>query len=100
MYTRAGRFEKVKGRAERVLRVHSVPLMIPFDKALGDLGLAEQIRICPVQSGYPSPKLVNLVLRQVRGKSYLFEASAARDVSGDPAPLKRRAARLRRKPER
>lgn len=52
--------------------------MIPFDKALADLGLAEQIHICPVQSGYPSPKLVNLVLRQVRGKSFLFEASAAR----------------------
>ncbi|HEX4476022.1 MAG TPA: MBL fold metallo-hydrolase, partial [Polyangiaceae bacterium] len=53
--------------------------MIPFETALGNLGLRDNLFICPVQSGYPSPKLVNLVLRKYGGKSYLFEASAARD---------------------
>jgi glyoxylase-like metal-dependent hydrolase (beta-lactamase superfamily II) len=51
--------------------------MIPFEKALAGLGVASEVTVCPVQSGYPSPKLVNLVLRQRRGKAYLFEASAA-----------------------
>jgi glyoxylase-like metal-dependent hydrolase (beta-lactamase superfamily II) len=53
--------------------------MIPFETALGNLGLRDNLFICPVQSGYPSPKLVNLVLRKYGGESYLFEASAARD---------------------
>jgi glyoxylase-like metal-dependent hydrolase (beta-lactamase superfamily II) len=53
--------------------------MVPFEVALEDLGLTENIAICPVGSGYPSPKTINLVLRKVRGKTYLFEASAARE---------------------
>ena len=53
--------------------------MIPFDRALQELGLSEHIFICPVPSGYPSPKLINLVLRKMHGRSYLFEASAAYD---------------------
>jgi glyoxylase-like metal-dependent hydrolase (beta-lactamase superfamily II) len=53
--------------------------MVPFERALESLGLADIFSICPVPSGYPSPKLVNLVLRRHRGKAYLFEASAARD---------------------
>lgn len=38
----------------------------------------------PVISGYPSPKYINLVLRRVGGRTFLFEASAARDdiISG------------------
>lgn len=56
-----------------------MPGMVPFEVALEDLGLAEAIAICPVGSGYPSPKLINLVLRRHRGKTYLFEASAARE---------------------
>jgi glyoxylase-like metal-dependent hydrolase (beta-lactamase superfamily II) len=53
--------------------------MVPFDVALEKLGLSETIAICPVGSGYPSPKLINLVLRKLRGKSFLFESSAARE---------------------
>src|SRR5450432_3263607 len=53
--------------------------MVPFDAALASLGLCEEVFILPVASGYPSPKLVNLVLRKRRGKAFLFEASAARD---------------------
>src|SRR4051812_31817242 len=52
--------------------------MVPFDKALSDLGIAAEVAICPVPSGYPSPKLVNLVLRKRRDRTFLFEASAAR----------------------
>ncbi|MBM4361366.1 MAG: MBL fold metallo-hydrolase [Deltaproteobacteria bacterium] len=52
--------------------------MVPFERALADLGLEESIHILPVPSGYPSPKLVNLVLRRHGGRAYLFEASAAR----------------------
>jgi glyoxylase-like metal-dependent hydrolase (beta-lactamase superfamily II) len=58
--------------------------MVPFEVALRDLGLADVISICPVGSGYPSPKIINLVLRRLRGKSLLFEASAAReDIVGE-----------------
>jgi glyoxylase-like metal-dependent hydrolase (beta-lactamase superfamily II) len=53
--------------------------MVPFDKALADLGLSADVVICPVQSGYPSPKVINLVLWRRRGKWFLFEASAARE---------------------
>src|ERR1043165_34702 len=52
--------------------------MVPFDKALSDLGIAGEVVICPVPSGYPSPKLVNLVLRKRRKQAFLFEASASR----------------------
>src|ERR1044071_9718711 len=52
--------------------------MVPFDKALSDLGIAGEVVICPVPSGYPSPKLVNLVLRKRRNEAFLFEASASR----------------------
>jgi glyoxylase-like metal-dependent hydrolase (beta-lactamase superfamily II) len=58
--------------------------MVPFDTALESLGLAEEVFILPVTSGYPSPKLINLVLRKRRGKAFLFEASVAReDVVAD-----------------
>jgi glyoxylase-like metal-dependent hydrolase (beta-lactamase superfamily II) len=53
--------------------------MEPFEVALERLGLVENIAICPVHSGYPSPKLINLVVRKLRGRTYLFEASAARE---------------------
>lgn len=53
--------------------------MIPFEAALSDMGLADTYTVCPVSSGYPSPKLVNLVLRRGFGNTYLFESSAARD---------------------
>lgn len=53
--------------------------MVPFQDALKGLGLADTLFICPVQSGYPSPKLINLVLRKTPGKTFLFEASAARE---------------------
>jgi glyoxylase-like metal-dependent hydrolase (beta-lactamase superfamily II) len=52
--------------------------MVPFDAALSALGISTDVSICPVQSGYPTPKLVNLVLRKRHGKAYLFESSAAR----------------------
>ena len=53
--------------------------MIPFERAFSELGIAGDIFICPVQSGYPSPKLINLVLRKRADSWFLFEASAARD---------------------
>jgi glyoxylase-like metal-dependent hydrolase (beta-lactamase superfamily II) len=40
--------------------------------------MAGEVTICPVPSGYPSPKLVNLVLRRRRNQAFLFEASASR----------------------
>lgn len=52
--------------------------MIPFATALSQLGLSDSIAICPVQSGYPSPKYINLVLRRHQETVFLFEASAAR----------------------
>jgi glyoxylase-like metal-dependent hydrolase (beta-lactamase superfamily II) len=58
--------------------------MVPFDTALESLGVAEQVFVLPVASGYPSPKVVNLVLRKRRGNAYLFESSCAReDVLAD-----------------
>jgi glyoxylase-like metal-dependent hydrolase (beta-lactamase superfamily II) len=53
--------------------------MVPFERALADFGISSTVAICPVQSGYPSPKLVNLVLRRRGSQTFLFEASAARD---------------------
>jgi glyoxylase-like metal-dependent hydrolase (beta-lactamase superfamily II) len=53
--------------------------MVPFEAAFESLGIAEDVSIIPVASGYPSPKLVNLVLRKRRGRAFLFEASAARE---------------------
>ncbi len=52
--------------------------MIPFSQALEDLGLSGHISVLPVQSGYPSPKYINLVLRRHGGTTYLFESSASR----------------------
>ncbi|HEX3596888.1 MAG TPA: MBL fold metallo-hydrolase, partial [Polyangiaceae bacterium] len=58
--------------------------MVPFDKALAELGLSKEIAICPVQSGYPAPKVINLVLYRRQATWFLFEASAARpDVIAD-----------------
>jgi glyoxylase-like metal-dependent hydrolase (beta-lactamase superfamily II) len=67
-------------------------IVIPFEQALGALGLAETIAICPVPSGYPSPKQINLVLRQHGGKNLLFEASANTEdvVAETRAHLERR----------
>jgi glyoxylase-like metal-dependent hydrolase (beta-lactamase superfamily II) len=53
--------------------------MVPFETAFESLGIAAEISIIPVSSGYPSPKQVNLVLRKRHGSAYLFEASAARE---------------------
>jgi glyoxylase-like metal-dependent hydrolase (beta-lactamase superfamily II) len=50
----------------------------PFADALAELGLSDSVSILPVQSGYPSPKQVNLVLRRHGGTTFLFESSAAR----------------------
>jgi glyoxylase-like metal-dependent hydrolase (beta-lactamase superfamily II) len=52
--------------------------MTPLAIALAELGLEQQVSILPVPSGYPSPKLVNLVLTQSRNRTLLFESSAAR----------------------
>jgi glyoxylase-like metal-dependent hydrolase (beta-lactamase superfamily II) len=52
--------------------------MIPIADALRDLGLEGTIDVLPVLSGYPSPKYINLVLRRLGGRTYLFESSAAR----------------------
>ncbi|MCA9773433.1 MAG: MBL fold metallo-hydrolase [Myxococcales bacterium] len=51
--------------------------LVPIDEALARLGLADAVRVIPVDSGYPSPKKINLVLtRRWRG-NYLYESSAA-----------------------
>ncbi|MDH5491571.1 MAG: MBL fold metallo-hydrolase [Myxococcales bacterium] len=52
--------------------------MIPIDEALRSLGLADSVRVLRVQSGYPAPRTVNLVLRRHAGRTLLFECSAAR----------------------
>lgn len=52
--------------------------MQPFAEALAELGLQREIRILSVPSGYPSPKMINLVLRRLGGRTFLFESSAAR----------------------
>lgn len=52
--------------------------MKPFARALAELGLTERVLILPVQSGYPSPKQINLVLRRGADRTFLFESSAAR----------------------
>lgn len=53
--------------------------MILTHEALDARGLHEVYDVLPVLSGYPSPKLVNLVLRRAHGTAYLFETSAARE---------------------
>lgn len=53
------------------------PPLLPIPDALARLGLAEQLRVVPVTSGYPSPKQVNLLVRRVDGMTALFESSAA-----------------------
>ncbi len=53
--------------------------MVPFEEALRELGLHGEVSVLPVLSGYPSPKYINLVLRRVGGRTFLFESSAARD---------------------
>src|SRR5678815_659636 len=53
--------------------------MVPFERAFSDLGISGVVAVCPVQSGYPSPKLVNLILRRRNDKAFLFEASADRE---------------------
>lgn len=53
--------------------------MLTIDQALADLGLTESVDVIPVLSGYPSPKYINLVLRRLGGRTYLFESSATRD---------------------
>ncbi|MCC6213470.1 MAG: MBL fold metallo-hydrolase [Polyangiaceae bacterium] len=55
----------------------SHPPLIPIPEALARLGLEERLRVVPVQSGYPSPKQVNLVVRRVADSAMLFESSAA-----------------------
>jgi len=56
----------------------SLRSMIPFAEAFGKLGLSGRVSVLPVPSGYPSPKLVNLVLRRSSDSTFLFETSAAR----------------------
>jgi glyoxylase-like metal-dependent hydrolase (beta-lactamase superfamily II) len=53
--------------------------VLTIPQALADLGLTESIDVLPVLSGYPSPKYINLVLRRLGGRTYLFESSATRD---------------------
>jgi hypothetical protein len=36
--------------------------MQPFSRAFETLGLSGVVEVLPVQSGYPSPKQINLVL--------------------------------------
>jgi len=55
-----------------------VAALVPFAQAFDAAGLTGKVAVLPVQSGYPSPKLINLVLRKNGSKSLLFEASAAR----------------------
>src|SRR5262245_3135258 len=52
--------------------------MIPFAEAFDALGLTGTVDVLPVPSGYPTPKLINLVLRRHAGNTMLFESSAAR----------------------
>ncbi len=52
--------------------------LLPFDRALGELGLADRAAILPVPSGYPSPRLINPVLWRDGARAMLFEAPAAR----------------------
>ncbi len=52
--------------------------MKPLSQALEELGLSDRVQVLPVQSGYPSPKQINLVLRRDREQTLLFESSASR----------------------
>jgi glyoxylase-like metal-dependent hydrolase (beta-lactamase superfamily II) len=52
--------------------------LLPFREAFEKLGLKGELDVLPVQSGYPSPRVINLVLRRVDSSAFLFEASAAR----------------------
>jgi glyoxylase-like metal-dependent hydrolase (beta-lactamase superfamily II) len=53
--------------------------MLPISEAIQTLGLGGIIDVLPVLSGYPSPKYINLVLRRLGGRTYLFESSASRE---------------------
>lgn len=53
-------------------------MLKPFNEALKELGVDKELSILPVPSGYPSPKMINLVLRRVGGLTFQFEASASR----------------------
>src|ERR1041385_7028497 len=57
--------------------------MIPFAEAFEALGLSGRVDVLPVPSGYPTPKLVNLVLRRHAGTTMLFESRAARPDIGE-----------------
>lgn len=52
--------------------------LVPFDVALTDLGLAAEVSVHPVASGYPSPRRINPVLIRDGARALLFEAPAAR----------------------
>jgi glyoxylase-like metal-dependent hydrolase (beta-lactamase superfamily II) len=53
--------------------------MRPIAQVIAELGLEGVIDVVPVLSGYPSPKYINLVLRRLGGRTYLFESSAQRE---------------------
>ncbi len=53
-------------------------MLKPFNDALKELGVDKELSILSVPSGYPSPKMINLVLRRVGGLTFQFEASATR----------------------
>jgi glyoxylase-like metal-dependent hydrolase (beta-lactamase superfamily II) len=50
----------------------------PIADVLSELGIADRLAVLPVASGYPSPKFINLVLRRLGGRTFLFECSASR----------------------
>lgn len=53
--------------------------MKPIADVIAELDLEGTIDVMPVLSGYPSPKYINLVLRRLGGRTYLYESSATRD---------------------
>ncbi len=53
--------------------------MQPTVDVIKELGLEGIIDVLPVHSGYPSPKYVNLVLRRLGGRTFLFESSASHE---------------------
>ncbi len=58
--------------------------LMPHERALAELGLAGRYAVLSVPSGYPSPRLVNPVLRVDDGGAQLFEAPSARaDIVAD-----------------
>ncbi len=52
--------------------------MKTIDAVIDELGLRDIVDVVPVLSGYPSPKYINLVVRRLGGRTYLFESSASR----------------------